>query len=189
MLGPYESKVVVVGPLPPGVSAAEPSFATGSTLAELSGDWTLNLSGKQIATPLKSWEELGTPSFAGPAIYHRQFTVAAAPAGKHVYLEMARVRDYARVKLNGKDLGAHAWQPYRWDVTSALKPGPNELEIEVAATAGRGPGAPPPGAGERARSGAGHRFRVAGTSQAYRVLRVRLRARRPVSDRRGILTR
>jgi hypothetical protein len=155
VLGPYESKVVVVGPLPPGVSAAEPSFATGSTLAELSGDWTLNLSGKQIATPLKSWEELGTPSFAGPAIYHRQFTVAAAPAGKHVYLEMARVRDYARVKLNGKDLGAHAWQPYRWDVTSALKPGPNELEIEVAATAaGRGPGAPPPGAGGRGRGAA-----------------------------------
>jgi hypothetical protein len=34
-LGPYEAKVVVVGPLPSGAGAAEPSFAAGTTLAEL----------------------------------------------------------------------------------------------------------------------------------------------------------
>ena len=31
--------------------------------------------------------------------------------------------DYARVKLNGKELEAHAWQPYRWDVTNVVKAG------------------------------------------------------------------
>jgi hypothetical protein len=150
VLGPYEAKVVVVGPLPPGVAAPEPSFASGSDLADMNGDWSLDLSGKQLTTPLKSWEDLGTRSFAGPATYRRQFTVSAAPAGKRVYLEIADVNDYARVKLNGKDLGAHAWQPYRWDVTSALKPGSNELEIQVNAlpAGGRGgAGAPPPGGG------------------------------------------
>jgi hypothetical protein len=148
VLGPYETKVVVVGPLPAGVAAPEPSLASGNTLADLGGDWTLDLNGKQVTTPLKSWEDLGTPSFAGPATYRKQFTVAAAPAGKRVFLEIADVHDYARVKVNGKELEAHAWQPYRWDITSALKAGSNDLEIQVYATSsGRGgPGGPPPGA-------------------------------------------
>src|ERR1017187_9760779 len=143
VLGPYEAKVVVVGPLPGGVAAPEPSLLSGTTLAELSGDWMLDLNGKQLATPLKSWEELGTQAFAGPATYRKQFTAAAAPAGKRVFLEIADVHDYARVKLNGKELEAHAWQPYRWDITSALQAGSNDLEIRVyAMPAGRGgPGA------------------------------------------------
>ena len=40
VLGPYEAKLVVVGPLPSGVAAPEPSFASGTALAELGGDWT-----------------------------------------------------------------------------------------------------------------------------------------------------
>jgi hypothetical protein len=156
-LGPYETKVVVVGPLPAGVGAAEPSFASGDTLAELGGDWTLDLNGKQATTPLKSWEDLGTPSFAGPATYRKQFTAAAAPAGKRVYLEISDVRDYAKVKVNGKELEGHAWQPYRWDITSALKAGSNDLEVQVYATAsGRGgPGGPPPAAAGAAGGGRG----------------------------------
>jgi hypothetical protein len=157
VLGPYEAKLVVVGPLPAGVAAPEPSFAAGDTLTELGGDWTLDLNGKQVTTPLKSWQDLGAPSFAGPATYRKQFT-ATAPAGKRVFLEIADVRDYAKVKLNGKDFEGHAWQPYRWDVTSALKAGSNDLEIQVNATpAGRGgPGSPPaaaPGAPPAARAG------------------------------------
>jgi hypothetical protein len=146
VLGPYEAKLVVVGPLPSGAAAPEPSLASGNTLAELGGDWTLDLNGKQVTTPLKSWEDLGTRSFAGPATYRKQFPAPAAPAGKRVFLEIADVHEYARVKLNGKELEAHAWQPYRWDITSALKTGSNDLEIQVNATpagrGGRGPGAP-----------------------------------------------
>ena len=133
VLGPYEAKVVVVGPLPGGVAAPEPSLASGTTLAELGGDWTLDLNGKQVTTPLKSWEDLGTPSFAGPATYRKQFTAPAAPAGKRVFLEIADVRDYARVKLNGKELEAHAWQPYRWDITSAFFRSRSDTALEVLA--------------------------------------------------------
>jgi hypothetical protein len=138
-LGPYEAKVVVVGPLPAGVAAPEPSFASGTTLTQLNGDWTVDLNGKHLTTLLKSWEDLGAPSFAGPATYRKQFTTSARPADKHVYLEIADVHDYARVKVNGKEFAAHGWQPYRWDITGALKAGANELEIEVRAT--------PPGRG------------------------------------------
>jgi hypothetical protein len=129
VLGPYEAKVVVVGPLPGAVAAPEPSWASGMTLAEL---------------------EMGTPSSAGPATYRKQFTAAAAPAGKRLFLEIADVRDYARVKLNGMELEAHAWQPYRWEVTHALKTGANDLEIQVNTAPSAGAG----GSGGRGRGAA-----------------------------------
>jgi hypothetical protein len=135
VLAPYEAKVIVVGPLPKEAAGAEPSFAGGTTLAELTGDWNLTLNGKPITTELKPWEDLGVAGFAGPVTYHKQFTASAAPKGKHVYLEIADVHDYAKVTLNGKELGAEGWQPYRWDVTGALKKGANELVIQVDALA------------------------------------------------------
>ena len=146
-LGPYEAKVVVVGPLPGGTASPEPSLAAGTTVAELDGDWSLDLNGKPLNTPLKSWEDLGARSFAGPAVYRRQFNMPSVSAGKRLFLEIGEVHDYARVKVNGKQLEAHAWQPYRWDITGAVKPGANDLEIEVRATpaggrGGRGGAAP-----------------------------------------------
>jgi hypothetical protein len=149
VLAPYEAKVIVVGPLPKEVAAAEPSFASGTTVAELTGDWNLTLNGKPITTELKPWEDLGTTGFAGPATYQKQFTADVAPKGKRVYLEIADVHDYAKVTLNGKEVGAAGWQPYRWDVTGALKKGANDLVIEVDALAqgrGGGFGGPPPAA-------------------------------------------
>ena len=136
---------IVVGPLPKAVAEAEPSFIGGKDLAVLDGDWELDLNGKQLTTPLKAWDELGVSGFAGPVTYRRQFTAPAIPAGKHVYLEMGNVNDYAKVMLNGKELGAHAWPPHRWDLTSALKPGANDLVIQVNAivAGGRGQGEQP----------------------------------------------
>jgi hypothetical protein len=124
-------------------------LASGNTIAELGGDWTLDLNGKQVTTPLKSWEDLGTPSFAGPTTYRKRFTATVAPVGKRVFLEIADVNDYARVKVNGKELEGRAWQPYRWEVTNVVKAGSNDLEVEVRATAagragGRGRGNVPP---------------------------------------------
>jgi hypothetical protein len=165
-LGPYETKVVVVGP-PAGAGGPggpEPSLLSGTTLTELDGDWTLDLDGKQLTTPLKSWEDLGTPSFGGPAIYHKQFTAPTVPAGKRVFLELAGVHDYARVRVNGAIFDARAWPPYRFDITTALQAGSNDLQINVFATPsggrGGGPGGPPPAAagaagGRGGRGGAG----------------------------------
>jgi hypothetical protein len=145
VLEPYEAKLIVVGPLPAGVSAGEPALNSATSLLELAGDWAVDLNGQQLTTPLRSWEDLGSSSFSGPATYRKQFAAPAVPAGKRVFLEIADVRDYARVKLNGKELPAYAWQPYRWDVTGVLKTGDNDLEIVVNATSsGRGGGGGPP---------------------------------------------
>jgi hypothetical protein len=56
------------------------------------------------------------------------------PPPKPAYLEIADVRDYARVKLKGK-----SWKPtpgsrIAGDITGALKAGNNALEIQVYAT-------------------------------------------------------
>jgi hypothetical protein len=62
-----------------------------------------------------------------------------------VYLELAGVHDYARVRVNGAVFEAHAWPPYRWDITNSLQAGNNDVQINVFATpSGRGsPGGPP----------------------------------------------
>jgi hypothetical protein len=154
-LGPYEAKVIVVGPLPKGVAAAEPSFVSAETFADLSGDWKIDLNGKQMTTPIRPWQELGTTSFAGPATYSMQFTAAATPKGKHVYLEIGDVHDYAHVTLNGKEVGARSFQPYRWDVTSALIKGSNDLKIEVYANVSQTPSGVLPAATAAAPAAAG----------------------------------
>ena len=156
VLGPYEAKVIVVGPLPKGIAAAaEPSFVSGEPVADLSGDWKVNLHGKQLTTPIKPWEKLGVTSFAGPATYSLQFTAPARPRGKHVYLEIGDVHDFAHVTLNGKEVGARSFQPYRWDVTDAVKKGANDLKIEVYANVAqaRPAAAPPAAAGGGGRGG------------------------------------
>jgi len=159
-LGPYETKVVVVGPLPGQVMAPEPSLKAGTTLVDLGGDWALDLNGKQLTTSLKSWEDLGTQSFGGPAIYRKQFTLPALPAGKKVYLELGDAHEYARIRVNGATFDARAWPPYRWDVTNSLQAGNNDVQINVFATpSGRGgmppgPGGPPPAAAAAAPGGA-----------------------------------
>ncbi|MGB7722070.1 MAG: glycosyl hydrolase [Bryobacteraceae bacterium] len=171
VLEPYEAKVVVVGPLPAEARDSEPSLVSGTTLAELDGDWTLDLNGKHLTTPLKSWEDLGTQSFVGPAIYHKQFTAPTVPAGKHVYLEIANVNEYAYVRVNGAILEARAWQPYRWDITSSLQPGNNDLQINVFATpSGRGGGgAVPTGAAPAAAGGRAGQVGPTGSATALRL--------------------
>lgn len=140
VLEPFEAKVIVLGPAPPDMAAPEPALSTRQTIQDLAGDWSFNIDGKTTSTPLRSWQDLGIATLTSPGVYRKEFTVASKPAGKRLLLECGDVRDYAQVKLNGDNLPAHAWQPWRWDVTSAVKAGPNVLEIEVrAVAAGRGP--------------------------------------------------
>jgi hypothetical protein len=133
-LEPYESKVIVVGPLAPGAEPVEPAAGPGA-VTELSGDWKLDVAGKQLTTPLKQWADLGFPAFSGPARYTKAFTVPALDKASTYFLECGDVRYSAHAWLNGVDLGDRAWHPFRWDVTKALKAGENTLVLEVRNTA------------------------------------------------------
>ncbi len=74
----------------------------------------------------------GVKFFSGTATYAKTLDIPAWPANQRLYLDLGKVQVTARVRLNGKDLGVLWKSPYRVDVTSAAKPGLNELEIDVA---------------------------------------------------------
>jgi hypothetical protein len=63
VLEPYEARVIVIGPLPKGVSAPEPVLATRKLVQELDGDWSLSINGRKIHRPLKSWQDLGVGTY------------------------------------------------------------------------------------------------------------------------------
>jgi hypothetical protein len=51
--------------------------------------------------------------------------------GGKLYLDLGRVKNMARVRLNGKDLGTVWTAPWRVDISDAVKSKDNSLEIEV----------------------------------------------------------
>jgi len=130
-LGPHESRFVVIGE---GRQApCEPSRAFRS--APVQGEWMLALNGRTFRTALRDWREIGEAGFSGGGIYTTTFSLLPAGRGKQAFIDLGEVRYSARVRVNGRDLGARAWPPFRWDITVALKPGRNALEIEVRNTA------------------------------------------------------
>jgi hypothetical protein len=80
---------------------------------------------------LASWTELGGDEarrFAGTARY--QLTFDAPAGGKQYLLDLGRVCQSVRVRLNGKDLGTLFVAPFQV-LLPALQPSGNLLELEV----------------------------------------------------------
>ncbi|MCP5115645.1 MAG: hypothetical protein GY953_32870, partial [bacterium] len=70
--------------------------------------------------------------FSGTAWYETEFELADLSGRYH--LDLGDVREIAAIELNGNSLGVRLWPPYRFDATSALKPGANHLRIGVTNT-------------------------------------------------------
>ena len=115
VLQPYEAKIVVIGAAPKTVAGTEPPQAGGDVMIEF-------------------------PVEKPDAPFKGEVTLAFKPTGKRVFLECAEIHDHASLRVNGKDAGARAWQPYRWDVTDLLVTGANTFEIQVRALPAGGRG-------------------------------------------------
>jgi hypothetical protein len=106
---------------------------------EITGTWRVRfIAGGPVLPPafetvkLASWTALGgeeAQRFAGTARYMVAFDAPATPA-EGWWLDLGRVCQSARVRLNGRDLGTVFVPPFRVGVNK-LKPKDNELEIEV----------------------------------------------------------
>lgn len=127
---------------------AHPSTARSNTvvlnpLQKISGPWTVHFDPKWGGPEsvqfdrLVSWTtrpEPGIKYYSGTATYEKTF---ARPGSKlrtpaaELWLDLGKVRELAEVKVNGKSCGITWCPPFRVDVTSAVKPGTNQLEIEV----------------------------------------------------------
>jgi len=108
----------------------------------LSGPWTLRFPSGGGAPErvrldrLISWTEhaeAGVRYFSGTAEYETAFDVPAALLGadRALLLDLGRVKNFAEVRLNGRNLGVLWKAPFRVDVTGLVQPGRNTLVVRV----------------------------------------------------------
>ena len=71
--------------------------------------------------------------FSGTGTYTKTIQASADwfKPGAKLWIDLGDVKNLAEVTVNGKSLGVVWHAPYRMDVTSALKPGANEVTIKV----------------------------------------------------------
>ena len=117
------------------------NFPATTRLAELPGPWNVSFDpkwgGPENVTfdTLQDWskrKEDGIRFYSGTANYRKTFDAADLPGGQRIYLDLGTVKNLARVRLNGQDLGVVWCAPWRVDITGAVKARDNQLEIAVA---------------------------------------------------------
>lgn len=130
-LGPLESLLLVFSEEEGQITAETPPRPSDGT--DLSDGWEAEfqpVSGKPFSRTLEKLTDIarlpGLESFAGTIIYRRRFEGEEA-----ILLDLGTVAETAEVTLNGQNLGVKWWGERVFDVTGAVKSGPNELEIKV----------------------------------------------------------
>jgi alpha-L-rhamnosidase len=109
-------------------------------IATLDGSWKVSFQSGRGAPDsitldkLASWtdnSDSGVKYFSGTGTYSKSFEVPAVGKSTQVWIDLGDVKNLAEVVVNGKSLGVVWHAPYRVNVTSALKPGSNELVVKV----------------------------------------------------------
>jgi hypothetical protein len=140
-LAPWETVFVVFRSPAISPSRTLPTVVETS-LTNIDGPWQVSfppdLGAPASATfeKLTDWKDSadeGIKYFSGTATYVKSVDVPASwlKPDAHIWLDLGGVKNLAEVSVNAKSLGIVWKQPYRVDVTSALKPGANSLEIKV----------------------------------------------------------
>jgi len=84
---------------------------------------------------LQDWIVNSNPGiryYSGTARYDKDFDMEDYYATAEYILDLGNVKNIARIKLNGKDLGVVWTHPWQKNITNVLKKGQNHLEITVA---------------------------------------------------------
>jgi hypothetical protein len=84
-------------------------------------------------TDLSGHADEGVRHFSGTMIYRKGFTLppkGTTPASQWI-LDLGAVANLAEVVVNGRSMGVLWKQPFRVDLTAALREGANDLEIRV----------------------------------------------------------
>jgi hypothetical protein len=111
-------------------------------VATISGSWNVAFQSNRGAPVSATFDKLtsytensdaGIKYFSGTATYTKTINVPATALTKvaQLWLDLGEVKNLAEVIVNGKSLGVVWKQPFRVDVTNALKAGENKLEIKV----------------------------------------------------------
>jgi hypothetical protein len=131
---------------PSTVASLDVPLPTETSLASLdkvmNTDWTVSFQPGRGApesahfSRLSSWSgnaNYGIKYFSGTASYSKTITIpeSALAQGAHIWLDLGDVHDLAEIAINGRYLGILWKTPFKVDVTSLLKPGPNQILIQV----------------------------------------------------------
>ncbi len=109
---------------------------------EMTGPWNLSFPSNQGAPPaitldkLISWTDstnTGVRYFSGSATYEKEIDISEdqLSAGRELWLDLGRVKNFAEVSLNGQDLGVLWKPPFCVNITAAAKAGVNKLVVRV----------------------------------------------------------
>lgn len=126
------------------VAVATDEVGRAADVRTLDGPWTLTpvcggpdmeKGWPRTMRTLTSWSHNDDGSenpFCGTVRYRTAFRLDGDDASKNATLDLGRVYESARVRVNGIDAGARIMPPYRVEIPSgALKAGENILEVEV----------------------------------------------------------
>ena len=115
---------------------------TQKPLLSADGAWSVEFQAgrgapaKVVLPSLVSWSEnadKGVKYFCGTGTYTK--TIQASPewfhSGATLWIDLGDVKNIAELTVNGKPIGVLWHAPFRADVTSALKPGANEVQVKV----------------------------------------------------------
>ena len=122
---------------------AQHNYFDFETLAEITGEWTVNFDPKWggpetvVFPELLDWtthSDTGIKYYSGKVVYNKTFIMdSELEAGKQYFLKLGSVKDLgiAEVTINGKDKGVVWTTPFRVEISEELQKGENTLEIKV----------------------------------------------------------
>ena len=143
---PLESFFVVFPKIGDGPDLPEVRVGPTREVLRVAGPWKVSFDPEWGAPAgvtmevLSDWSQHADPGirfYSGQATYR---TTLDVPAGRsswgrgegELWLDLGEVKNLARVRWNGRDLGVVWCAPWRVEVSQVLQPGANELEITVA---------------------------------------------------------
>lgn len=85
---------------------------------------------------LGSWTHTPLSHYVGSISYEQDFVIPAEylETGRRLELDCGMVGSVVEAYINGLKVGERVWRPYRFDATSAVKPGRNTLRLVVTNT-------------------------------------------------------
>jgi len=138
--------VVFQRQIPATTNGTKPgNFTDVEVVQTIKGPWQVGFDpawggpGQVVFNDLVSWTsslDKGIRFYSGSATYESSFTLLHSASQTRYWLDLGNVVDIgiSRVWLNKVDLGVSWAKPFRVEVTSALKPGTNELRVDVVNT-------------------------------------------------------
>jgi hypothetical protein len=140
---PHQSFFVVFRHPAQGRTQPGSNALSSRVLQQLAGPWSVSFDPRwggpanTVFAELQDWSKHADPSirsYSGQAVYRQSFDLPpqVETRGSSVELDLGLVKNLARVRLNGVELGVVWCAPWRIDLTRALKAKDNKLEITIA---------------------------------------------------------